>query len=459
MIDGGVGTDTINGAALTNAATITFGSDTAGTFASGTGNSASFQNVEAFVTGVGDDVISAGGTTTGKSFATGAGADTITAGSGNDTIDAGSGDDVVTAGAGDDSVDGGAGNDSIDGGTGNDTLAGGDGADTILGGAGDDVIDGGIGDDQLFGGDGNDSITGGEGNDIIEGGAGADTLVGGLGNDSITFNGGDSVEGDEGDDTFFFDANPDNLGAPINIGGGAGFDRIDLTGLQNYSFANITSQTVGGVISYSGQIIYNYGTGQQQIINFTDVEVICFTPGTMIATPMGPRAIESLVPGDLVITRDSGLQPIRWIGRRTVPAVGRFAPVRIQKGAVPDLATDLIVSPQHRMLIEGYRAQLMFGQDEVLASAKHMVDGKRITRQEGGDVTYVHMIFDRHEIVFANGAATESFHPGNFGLDSLEDACREELFGVFPQLRALPTSYGQTARRVLRAHEVTAIAS
>ena len=136
-----------------------------------------------------------------------------------------------------------------------------------------------------------------------------------------------------------------------------------------------------------------------------------------------------------------------------MPAIGRFAPIRIRPGAVTGLDRDLLVSPQHRMLFQGYRAELLFGEREVLVSATHMVDGKYVTQDEGGTVTYIHMMFDEHEIVFADGAASESFHPGLVGLDGVTEAAREELFGVFPELRTNTNGYGTTARRCLKRNE------
>ena len=156
------------------------------------------------------------------------------------------------------------------------------------------------------------------------------------------------------------------------------------------------------------------------LLEFSEIEnIICFTPGTRIATPMGARDIATLKVGDLVVTRDYGLQPIRWIQQRTVPAMDRFAPIRIKPGVVTGQERDLLVSHQHRMMFQGYRAELLFGESEVLVAAKHLVDGKLVTQDAGGDVTYIHVMFDEHEVVYAEGAATESFHPGEVGLSAV----------------------------------------
>jgi len=173
----------------------------------------------------------------------------------------------------------------------------------------------------------------------------------------------------------------------------------------------------------------------------------------MIATPQGERAIETLAVGDKVMTRDHGMQPIRWIGRRAVKGHDRFAPILITPGVVTGLHQPLLVSPQHRMLFTGYRAELLFGETEVLVAAKHLVDGQSVTQTERDEVIYIHMLFDTHEVIYANGAATESFHPGQEGIAGVDDAAREELFAIFPELRADIGQYGQTARMCLRGHE------
>lgn len=118
---------------------------------------------------------------------------------------------------------------------------------------------------------------------------------------------------------------------------------------------------------------------------------------------------------------------------------------------------DLIVSPQHRVLFQGYRAELLFGESEVLVAAKHLIDGMDVTQDEAESVTYVHILFDQHEVIFAEGAATESFHPGDIGFSAVSEEAREELFAIFPELRVDPRTYGATARRCLKEHEAKLI--
>ena len=152
--------------------------------------------------------------------------------------------------------------------------------------------------------------------------------------------------------------------------------------------------------------------------------------------------VEDLTEGCAVLTRDNGFQPIRWIGRRDLSgaelaADARFAPVRIARGALGNglPMRDALVSPQHRMLIAGSRAELLFGEHEVLVAACHMVGMAGIERvQPPEGVSYLHILFDQHEIVQADGAWSESFQPGAQTLNGLGRAQRAEILALFPAL-------------------------
>ncbi|MFU8777767.1 MAG: Hint domain-containing protein, partial [Roseovarius sp.] len=290
------------------------------------------------------------------------------------------------------------------------------------------------------------------GSDFLDGGAGNDLVFGGGGNDTIMVGQGDTLFGGDGDDLFILQdfAAP---GGTITITGGEGDetngDTLFLTPNQRKSditFTN-TDDAAGGLSGF-------FTTPDGTLVNFSEIEnIICFTPGLRILTPRGERPVESLRAGDLVITRDHGPQPIRWIGRRTVPGVDRFAPVRVAAHVLDGARAPLLVSPQHRFLFTGYRAELLFGCDEVLVAARHLIDGLAVTQVEQATVTYIHVMFDEHEVIYAEGAATESFHAGEIGISAISDPAREELFAVFPELRSNPNAYGATARPCLRRHE------
>jgi hypothetical protein len=198
-------------------------------------------------------------------------------------------------------------------------------------------------------------------------------------------------------------------------------------------------------------------------LTFREVENVipCFTPGAMIATPRGEMAVETLRVGDKIITRDNGIQEIRWTGRRTLNRMEladhlNRKPIYIKAGALGhDLPErDMLVSPQHRVLISGDTPQLYFEESEVLVAAKHLVGRQGIGIMDTLRATYIHFMFDRHEVVLSDGAWTESFQPGDQSLGSMGSDSRDEIFALFPELA---TDVGLTtyaaARRALKAHE------
>ncbi|MDW3183046.1 Hint domain-containing protein [Roseobacter sp.] len=189
--------------------------------------------------------------------------------------------------------------------------------------------------------------------------------------------------------------------------------------------------------------------------------VICFSQGTRITTPTGPRLVEDLRIGDHVLTKDNGPQPIEWIGSRHMTGARLFAmphlrPVRIRMGALgvdrPD--QELLVSPEHRMLITGARAHDLFNTSEVLVAAKDLVDGQLISADlTVRDVTYIHLLLPAHNVVWANGVATESFHPANAAFHTLDSADKARLLAQYPDLATDPHTYGGYARRNLTTSE------
>lgn len=343
----------------------------------------------------------------------------------NDLIVSGEGHDTISGGAGDDDLLAGDGNDFVFGNDGNDTILGGNGIDDLFGGAGDDVIDGGTG------------------ADLISGGAGSDTLIGGTENDVFyNLNAGDVVDGGEG--------------------GNNDFDRLNLEG----------STPVGGrfTVQYSddnpenGVVNYFDADGNDAgQINFKNIEKVvpCFTPGTRIATPRGEVAVENLTVGDRVITRDNGLQAIRWIGSRDMSAedlsaAEHLSPIRIAQGALGnDLPErDMMVSPNHRMLVASDKTALYFEENEVLVAAKHLTGLPGISAVHDIATTYIHLMFEQHEVILSDGTWSESFQPGLQSLAGVGNAQRNELLELFP---ALGTHDGinnyASARRSLKAHE------
>lgn len=186
-----------------------------------------------------------------------------------------------------------------------------------------------------------------------------------------------------------------------------------------------------------------------------NITVACFTPGTAIATPKGEVLAEELRIGMQVITRDNGVQPIRWIGRRTISAAAlarnaHICPVLIRRGTLGDNLPerDMLVSPNHRLLVARDKTILHFNEPEVLAAAKYMTCTQGITTMVPRQVSYIHFMFDRHEVVLSNGCWSESFQPDDRSLRGFGNAQRAELLDLFP---ALATRAGRAAYQPARA--------
>ncbi|MFN0115877.1 MAG: Hint domain-containing protein [Paracoccaceae bacterium] len=190
--------------------------------------------------------------------------------------------------------------------------------------------------------------------------------------------------------------------------------------------------------------------------------VVCFTPGTWVATPSGDRPVESLLPGDRVLTRDNGAQDVLWSGRRRfsgarLHAMPWLRPIRIREGALGGGRPpgDLVVSPGHRILIGGRRAaRALWNEDEVLVAARNLTGARGIGVETGmPEVTYVHILTARHEIVRSNGVWTATFHPAEADLTGLSPGEREGLSALMPGIEADPFAYGGFARRSMGVAE------
>ncbi|QLQ19270.1 MAG: Hint domain-containing protein [Exiguobacterium profundum] len=270
--------------------------------------------------------------------------------------------------------------------------------------------------------------------------SGGASITGGAKNDTIFAQGGDSVFGG-------------------NTGGDQ--DVLDLSGIGNYRIERVPDIDGNG---WDGRVILldSNGNPTGQVIEFQNMEIVpCFTPGTLIATDQGRLPVEELSEGDRVLTRDNGFQEVRWVGRRSLGALDLaqnpdLRPVLIRRGAfgenVPE--RDMVVSPNHRMLMAGVRTELWFGEHEVLAAAKHLVNGASIQQINPLRTTYVHFLCDRHEVVLSDGAWSESFQPGDQSLKGMGEEQRQEIYALFPELRdrAGLDAYG-AARRSLKGHE------
>lgn len=185
---------------------------------------------------------------------------------------------------------------------------------------------------------------------------------------------------------------------------------------------------------------------------------VCFAGGTQIMTLHGPRAIETLRPGDRIVTRDHGPQPVRWVGcsEQTTDALAadpKLRPIRIGADALGPHTPrhDLDVSPQHRILIQSRIAHRMFGPEGVLVPAVKLLALPGVTQLGTDPVSYYHLLFDAHEIIFANGCETESLLLGPMARARLGSAALAELATLFPDLDDIA---GTPARAVPKRKQV-----
>jgi hypothetical protein len=241
---------------------------------------------------------------------------------------------------------------------------------------------------------------------------------------------------------------PVMAGDEIELGSG------EVVRLNADGSLTIMSDGAGEENAFSYTVADTVGNTDTAFVKMTSTVVPCFVAGTPVDTPRGPVPVEQLRPGDAVLTRDGGTAVLRWIGIAARRAEGKTAPVRISAGLF-GATQDIAVSPQHRVLVTGPRAALLFGEDEVLVRARDLVDGSRVTWEEDGTpLRYVHLMFDRHEIVRTAGMWSESYQPGARSLSAFDGEAREELFRLFPELASLgQNGWGRAARMTLRQRE------
>lgn len=503
-LDGGEGVDTADYSSAGSGVDVDLRDGTA----AGLGSSDVLTSVEAVTGSDFDDTLD--GSQGENTLYGGEGSDSIDGHGGADTLYGGDGGDQIEGGVGNDALFGGGGADELKGGEGDDRLAGGTGTDVLYGGADNDtwVLDeDGIG-DSFFGGSGTNVLDAtdvgsgvtlkfasdgegavlaggsvgsfvdisqaalGSGSDVVDAsgdstgvsvdtGAGNDTLAGGAGDDTLS--------GGSGDDVFVLsDAGGNDTITDFELG----HDLLETADLQDTTGGQVTAE----------EVVVTGGSGSPQVLHFPNGERVvvpdgsvntssreaqfaslvmmgvppCFAPGTRIRTTVGDVAVEDLQVDDLVITADNGPQAIRWIGRRYQVFSGsqdQHLPILISAGSLGGglPRRNLVVSPQHRILLSGPEVRTLVCEDEVLAPAKGLITRPGIRVKRGtSHIDYYALLFDRHEVIFAEGAKTESFRPGPVIMQDFSEDAREEIYTIYPQLKTDPVEgLGPPARRLI----------
>ncbi|MEP5092256.1 MAG: Hint domain-containing protein, partial [Paracoccaceae bacterium] len=272
--------------------------------------------------------------------------------------------------------------------------------------------------------DGNNTITIGDNLSVnnINTGDGADTIV--IGDNAVI----NDLKTDKGDDS-------------VTLGDGFVIDKLETQ--DGDDFVRLGD---GGTINSTldgGNGNDRLSNGNAYIGSETNFEtVVCFAAGTLIDTPVGQRPVEDLAKGDLVLTADNGPQRLQWVGQRVCSSeilaeLPNLLPIRIRAGALGGglPLIDLLVSPQHRVLVRSRIAQRMFGTPEVLVAAKQLLTLPNIEIAEDiHEITYVHLLCNSHEIVYSNGAPTETLYLGTEAMKSLDEDNQKEIEFLFPEL-------------------------
>lgn len=208
------------------------------------------------------------------------------------------------------------------------------------------------------------------------------------------------------------------------------------TTTQDFS-APVTFTAAGDYILRFTEITLTGGSDGRGVI-IDDVSLlVCFLKGTLVETKAGPIAIENLSKGDLLATEHNGFQAIRWIGSIKVKTREKFYPVRIVAGALGNRLPrrDLLVSRQHRLVVSSRIAQRMFGCPDVLVSAIRLTDLPGVYEDNSLETAeYFHILFDQHEIIFAEGTPVESLYTGKQALQAVSQSARAEIISLFPEL-------------------------
>ena len=445
--------------------TVTFSGSEAGSFTLGTGATGTFTGVESIVGTAEADIIDASAGSTKIILSGGEGADRLTGGSAGDSITGGAGADTLAGGGGNDTLSGGADADTfvVGPGGGSDVLVGGEtGLDRdtlqLFSGTTQGVIvtygsteAGGYSDgagtsgsfseiERLETGEGADRInaSAATGGVTVATGGGSDTLIGGTGNDTLSGGTGSDVfvqiAGGGADVIRDFD---------LTLVDGHTVDQFDVSDLRTpqgdpvrYQDVRVSADSVGNaVLTFpGGETVVLEGVTPDQVSGKAQMAAMgipCFAGGTPILTPTGPRPVEEIGPGDLVMTRDAGPQVVVWAGGAHLDAatLARWPglrPIRLRAGALGAHGA-LTLSAQHGVLLRAGDGT------EALVRARHLLDqGVPGVRQMSGGcgVTYHHLLLPSHQVLFAAGLATESFYPGPMAIRALNPAARVEVLAA-----------------------------
>ena len=249
----------------------------------------------------------------------------------------------------------------------------------------------------------------------------------------------------------------------------AGGGTLSATGITFYlaDGRQVFTPTDGSVLE-TGTLVSTSFVTTQNPLDVSDLGPPCFTTGTLIATPDGDVEVQSLTPGDRVLDINGNAIAVELVltrayDLRQLSENENLRPVRITAGALglglP--RRDLLVSRQHRMLVSSKITRRMFGADAVLTPAIKLTELPGIYVDHSvTSVSYVHLLFDTHKVIFAENAPSESLYTGPEALKSVSDAARTEILTMFPEVAeldyrpepALPIPAGKLQKALVARH-------
>lgn len=265
------------------------------------------------------------------------------------------------------------------------------------------------------------------------------------------------------EDDFSFTVKSMDAGDIFDI---TGWDSVDVSGtVYTFTYTGTDGLEHTFVIDAQSQNGDDGVDVVQVLAGGNDVTLVCFTRDTLIDTQNGQVPIQDLREGDLVKCGDGHLRPICWIGSRKLDAEDlennpNWYPIKFQAGAMGDgqPSRNLSLSPQHGVLLRDWRAELLFGDHEVIVPAKHLVNDFSIRPDtDCHEVEYFHILLDEHHTIYAEGLECESLFVDALGTGALSPEARDEILGLFPELVSDLRAHGGSYRQTLRRFEAEAL--
>ncbi|WP_293447110.1 Hint domain-containing protein [Planktotalea sp.] len=216
--------------------------------------------------------------------------------------------------------------------------------------------------------------------------------------------------------------------------------------VETFFFINTSAAPSGWYFTLAPGSVFTVGatlgTYQSHTSGWAYSSVVCFAQGTLIETDLGPIPVENLEPDALIALANGGFSPLRLnllsaVSAEQISAHDNLRPVFITAGALGAglPKRDLRVSRQHRMQVNSPITKHMFGEDGVLVAAIRLTDilGIYVEETEAA-FNYYHLVFDRHQVIIAEGTPTESFYTVREAIAALNPEARGEVLTLFPQL-------------------------